>query len=89
MFSHLYNQQKTNTEFKKYEEEVNDIKVDLSTLNNQRKVSLNIGAFGGHAKKKKEASSDSPGWDAFGRNSLSFPSYFQDSETTQPPQPKQ
>jgi len=53
VFSHLYNQQKTNNEFKKYEEEVKDIKVNITQLNpNNKKISLNIGAFGPQKKKK-------------------------------------
>ena len=55
VFSHLYTQQKTNTEFKKYEEEVKDIKVDLNGLNNSKKISLNIGAFGTTGMKKKKS----------------------------------
>lgn len=80
MFSHLYTQQKTNTEFKKYEEEVKDIKVNITQLNpNSKKMNLNIGAFGGAGtKKKKGEASESEGWNAFAGNS--FPNYF--SETT-------
>jgi Fas apoptotic inhibitory molecule (FAIM1) len=77
VFSHLYTQQRTNAEFKKYEDEVKDIKVDLSHLNPQnKKISLNIGAFGGNIKKKKEAT-DSQSWNAFAGGS--FPSYFADN----------
>jgi uncharacterized protein YjaZ len=55
VFSHLYTQHKTNTEFKKYEDEVKDIKVDISQLNPQnKKISLNIGAFGTAGMKKKK-----------------------------------
>ena len=54
VFSHLYIQKKTNSEFKKYEEEVKDIKVDFNQNNNQKKISLNIGAFGGAGMKKKK-----------------------------------
>jgi hypothetical protein len=54
VFSHLYTQQKTNTEFKKYEEEVKDIKVNLAQLNPpNKKISLNIGALGPQKKKKE------------------------------------
>jgi len=77
VFSHLYTQQKTNTEFKKYEEEVKDIKVDLNGLNNSKKISLNIGAFGTTGmKKKKEQTSEGHNWDAFGKD-MAFPSYFE------------
>lgn len=52
VFTHLYNQQKTNTEFRKYEEEVKDIKVDQRQFEKgDKKISLNIGAFGGMKKK--------------------------------------
>lgn len=77
VFSHLYTQQKTNTEFKKYEDEVKDIKVDITQLNPQgKKISLNIGAFGaqGGMKKKKETSAEQGSWNAFAGGS--FPSYF-------------
>lgn len=78
VFSHLYTQQKTNTEFKKYEDEVKDIKVDINHLNNPqgKKISLNIGAFGGQGMKKKKETSGggADGWNAFAGGS--FPSYF-------------
>lgn len=82
VFSHLYTQQKTNTEFKKYEDEVKDIKVDIGHLNNPqgKKISLNIGAFGGQGgmKKKKDASGEQGAWNAFAGGS--FPSYFGEGE---------
>lgn len=54
VFSHLYTQHKTNTEFKKYEEEVKDIKVNAGQFNApKQKVQLNIGAFGNMKKKEK------------------------------------
>jgi hypothetical protein len=53
VFSHLYIQKKTNSEFKKYEEEVKDIKVDFNQNNHPKKISLNIGALGAGMKKKK------------------------------------
>lgn len=78
VFSHLYTQQRTNTEFKKYEDEVKDIKVDIAQLNPQgKKLSLNIGAFAGGMKKKKENTAEQGGWNAFAGGS--FPSYFGDS----------
>jgi hypothetical protein len=79
VFSHLYTQQKTNTEFKKYEDEVKDIKVDIAQFNPQgKKLSLNIGAFGGQGgmKKKKEAVGEQGSWNAFAGGA--FPSYFGD-----------
>lgn len=83
VFSHLYTQQKTNTEFKKYESEVKDIKVDLAGLNTgKQKISLNIGAFGAVQKKKKEAASDGQDWNAFGGGS--FPNYFGDTAAEKP-----
>lgn len=43
-----------------------------------KKISLNIGAFGGAGmKKKKEAQSGDQGWNAFAGGS--FPSYFGDA----------
>ena len=54
VFSHLYNQVKTNTEFKQYEEEVKDIRVDEGNFRNiDKTVKLNIGALGGMKKKPK------------------------------------
>ena len=37
VFSHLYNQAKTNTEFTKYEDEVKDIKVEEGSFQNSNK----------------------------------------------------
>lgn len=77
VFSHLYTQQRTNTQFKKYEDEVKDIKVNVASLNPpNKKISLNIGAFGG-MKKKKEAVGQAGSWDAFSGGS--FPNYFGDN----------
>lgn len=51
----MYNQAKTNTEFKNYEDEVKDIKVNESTFQNANKtVKLNIGALDGAKKKTKQ-----------------------------------
>jgi uncharacterized protein YjaZ len=75
VFSHLYTQQKTNTEFKKYEDEVKDIKVDIAQLNPQKqKISLNIGAFGPAGMKKKKDAGEAQSWNAFAGGS--FPNYF-------------
>jgi hypothetical protein len=46
VFSHLYNQAKTNIEFKNYEDEVKDIQVDEGVFQNTNKVvKINMGAF--------------------------------------------
>lgn len=55
VFSHLYNQAKTNTEFRNYEDEVKDIKVNESNFQNTGKtVKLNIGALGGAKQKTRQ-----------------------------------
>jgi hypothetical protein len=77
VFSHLYTQHKTNTEFKKYEDEIKDIKVNIDQLNPQKqKIQLNIGAFGGMKKKNKDVVGGAAGWNAFAGGS--FPNYFGD-----------
>ena len=54
VFSHLYNQAKTNTEFTKYEDEVKDIKVEEGSFQNSNKtMKLNIGGVQGMKKKNK------------------------------------
>ena len=69
----------------KYEDEVKDIKVDLSHLNTQnKKISLNIGAFGN--MKKKKDTSESSSWNAFAGGD--FPSYFGDNEPQSVPKAK-
>ncbi len=47
----MYNQMKTNKEFKKYEDEVKDFKVTENQFQ-AKKVTLNIGGVGGGMKKK-------------------------------------
>lgn len=49
--------------------------MDVNNFNPQnKKISLNIGAFGGGMKKKKETGGDGQSWNAFAGGS--FPSYF-------------
>jgi hypothetical protein len=47
----LYNQAKTNKEFKKYEDEVKDFKVSEKQFQ-AKKLTLSIGGVGGGMKKK-------------------------------------
>ena len=84
VFSHLYTQNKTNTEFKKYEDEVRDIKVNFaqSAHSDNKKISLNIGAFAGKKKKEVAASDASGSWNAFSGGD--FPNYFGDNSETVP-----
>ena len=80
VFSHLYNQVKTNTEFKSYEEEVKDIKVEEGAFeNNNKPMKLNIGGIGGMKKKAKNIESEN--WGSFGVSSSGFPNYFGESTT--------
>ena len=52
----MYNQAKTNTEFKNYEDEVKDIKVNENSFQNGGKpIKLNIGALDAGKKKNKQA----------------------------------
>ena len=89
VFSHLYNQTKTNTEFSKYEDEIKDIKVEEGSFQNASKtVKLNIGGMGG-TKKKTKTAVESENWGSFGKDSFGFPNYFGDNSSTQvPPQQK-
>lgn len=78
VFSHLYNQAKTNTQFKNYEDDVKDIKVDQSSFqNNSKTIKLNIGALEG-GKKKTKQTNQSENWGNFG-GEIGIPSYFGDS----------
>ena len=82
VFSHLYNQVKTNTEFKSYEEEVKDIKVEEGAFeNNNKPMKLNIGGIGGMKKKAKNVESEN--WGSFGVSSSGFPNYFGESTIAQ------
>ena len=82
VFSHLYNQTKTNSEFSKYEDEIKDIKVEEGTFQNTSKtVKLNIGGMGQNKKKTKTAV-ESDNWGSFGKDSFGFPNYFGESSTT-------
>jgi hypothetical protein len=47
----LYNQAKTNKEFKKYEDEIKDFKVTENQFH-AKKLTLSIGGVGGGMKKK-------------------------------------
>jgi len=61
----LYNQAKTNTEFKNYEDEIKDIKVNENSFQNaQKTVKLNIGALDGAKKKTRQAETEN--WGNFG-----------------------
>ena len=78
VFSHLYNQVKTNSEFKNYEEEVKDIKVDQAHLQGQvgKKIKLNIGGVD-MKKKNYKSTASSQDWDSFGGSDMGgFPNYF-------------
>lgn len=83
VFSHLYNQAKTNTEFTNYEDEVKDIKVEEGSFqNNNKPMKLNIGGMGG-MKKKNKAVVESENWGNLGGGSnMNFPNYFGESSTT-------
>ena len=85
VFSHLYNQVKTNTEFTKYEDEVKDIKVEEGSFQNSNKtMKLNFGGMQG-MKKKNKTVVESENWGAFGQSTNSgFPSFFNEGEVSKP-----
>ena len=83
VFSHLYTLHKTNTEFKREEDEVKDIKISIGQLNpNKQKIQVNIA---GMSKKKKEVSGGAEGWNAFSGGE--FPNYFGGSTTKEEEKP--
>lgn len=69
---------KTNKEFKKYEDEIKDFKVNENQFKAE-KITLNIGGMGGGMKKKQRVeSTEGHTWNAFGEDEMSgFPNYFE------------